>query len=583
MLDDRVVAHPVDESASSVPLLARQGVLSALALFFLSTVWVPAAVTAVLLLTHLQSWQLPAGALSVVILGLAGIFLFRGLSRRGALQIAVLVLLSILGAAAVSIRFYDSSVDGRGYHTDAILGLLRGINPIYAQFPAVEPVWSNHYPKGAWYFAAVVIHLFHNYQLGKIYTFLLIFAAAAYAVKFFRQEGFSPRTSALLGFIAAFSPVALAQMLTYCVDGALGSLIVLMILSGVNAVFRPSHLDRVVFALAGSLAIGLKFTGGPYVVAVVFVMVATRLWYRWRGSDTPVAPHLRADAACLAALTLFGVLVLGYNPYITNMLQGQNPMYPLLGPNKVDIITGGLPIGWAEGHYSTPRKLLISFFSRTQAHTEHPSAFKVPFTVYKQEIVSLAAPDARLAAWGVFFSGVTLVSLILFLRAKGWRNAPIALAILLVVVTTFMNPECWMARYAPQFAMLPILFLVPALNFPSGWVRLAARVMVVFLLLNGLISAGAAAAAALIKTRKLDSSLAYVATIGGPGEYWAYLEPEHLDHFDQFSGKKGIVICGQISPPRYPMPSGGFPLNINMDDEPEVVLYKGNCAAGPPL
>ncbi len=83
MLDDSVVAHPVDESASSVPLLARQGVLSALAVFFLSTVWVPAAVTALLLLAHLQSWQLPAGALSVVLLGLAGIFLFRGLFSPG--------------------------------------------------------------------------------------------------------------------------------------------------------------------------------------------------------------------------------------------------------------------------------------------------------------------------------------------------------------------------------------------------------------------------------------------------------------------------------------------------------------------
>jgi hypothetical protein len=68
------------------------------------------------------------------------------------------------------------------YHADAILGLLHGVNPIYGQFSGAEPMWSNHYPKATWYFA------------GKIYNFLLIFAAMAFAVGFFRREGLGARS-----------------------------------------------------------------------------------------------------------------------------------------------------------------------------------------------------------------------------------------------------------------------------------------------------------------------------------------------------------------------------------------------------
>jgi hypothetical protein len=583
MLGNSVVDRAVNEDESSLPAIARQGVLSAITVFFLSLVWMPAAVTAVLLLTHLQSWTLPAELLSLVLLGCTAVYLFRGFSRREGTQIAAVLLVLMVAAATISVRLYDSSADGRAYDTDAILGLLHGINPIYAQFPAVEPLWSNHYPKATWYFAAVVIHTFHNFQLGKIYNFLLIFAALAYALKFFRQEGFSARTSTVLAAIAAFSPVAVAQMATYYVDGALGSLMVVVILSGINAVFRPSPLDRIIFALAASFAIGMKFTAGPYIVAVLILMVLARWWFRRRSSALQSAPGFRGDAASLVTLAVLGVLVLGYDPYITNMLQGEHPMYPVLGPHKVDIMTPTSPVEFVQGHYSLPKKFLISFFAKTQAHPDQPSSLKIPFTVHKQEIVSLGTPDARLAGWGVFFSGVMLVSVLLFFLAKGWRNPTIALAVLLVLATTFMNPECWWARYTPQFALLPLLFLIPSLRAKSGGVRLASRAMIALLLLNGVIGFGAAGAAARIKTKKMDDSLAYVAKTGGAGEYWAYREPKNLEHYDQFSGLKGIVICDQIAPPSYPLPSGGFPLSVNIGNDPQVVLYKGSCAAGPPL
>jgi len=546
-------------------------------------VWIPAAVTAVLLLTHLQSWELPAELLSLVLLACTAASLFRRLPHSEAIQVIAVLIALILAAAAISVWFYDSSDDGRNYHADAILGLLRGVNPIYGQFRGAEPVWSNHYPKATWYFAAVVIHLFHNYQLGKIYNFLLIFAAMAFAVRFFRWQGLGEPVSVLLGAIAAFSPVALSQINTFYVDGAIGSLMILILLSGVNIVFRAERLDRVVFVLAASLAIAVKFTAGPYIAGVALVMVAVRLWLRWRKLTPWIAPQLRADLVSLLAVGFLGVVILGYAPYVTNTLQGLGPLYPVAGPKKIDIMTRTYPVEFLDHSYSLPRKFLISFFARTQSRADQPTSFKVPLTFSKKEILSLGTPDSRMAGWGVFFSGATLISVAVFFLAKGWRDTPIVVALLFVIVTTFMNPECWWARFTPQFALLPILLLVPALQLAPRLTRLAARVMVLFLALNGLVSAGAAAAAAFIKTRMLDKSLTYIAETGGPGEYWAYREPGDLEHYDQFSGIKGVVICDEIVPPRYPLPDGGFPLSQNMNNEPQVILYKGSCSAGPPL
>jgi hypothetical protein len=387
----------------------------------------------------------------------------------------------------------------------------------------------------------------------------------------------------VLGVIAAFSPVALSQMNTFYVDGAIGSLMVLIILAGVNIVFRAERLDRTVFVLAASLAIAVKFTAGPYVFAVALVMVAARFWLRWRRLTPRIAAQLRADAVSLLAVGFLGIVVLGYAPYMTNTLQGLGPMYPVVGAKKIDIMTRTYPVEFLNHSYSSPRKFLTSFFARTQSHADQATSFKVPLTFSGQEILSLGTPDSRKGGWGIFFSGATIISVAVFILAKGWRKAPIVVALLLVIVTTFINPECWWAPFAPQFALFPILLLVPALQLAPRVTSLAARVVVLFLALNGLVSAAAAAGAAFIKTRLLDRSLTHIVQTEGAGEYWAYREPNNLEHYDQFSGIKGVVICGEILTPRYPLPDGGFPLSQNMNHEPQVMLYKGSCLAGPPL
>jgi len=362
-------------------------------------------------------------------------------------------------------------------------------------------------------------------------------------------------------------------------------LLTLILLAIVNLVFFARPLDRIVFFLSASLAIAVKFTGGHYLAAAVCVLIASRFLFRPRyPSPRPLHRVVLADVTVAMISICVGVLVLGYNPYVTNMREGFNPLYPVLGPNRIDLMADNTPPVLLGRSLNRVQKLTISLFSQTEEHTKGRSTIKIPFMVSRGELISLTSPDVRMAGWGVFFSGVMLASIVLFLLSRGWRgNSPIILLLVLVLATTLINPECWWARYAPQFALLPVLLLVPCLRGRSRLVRSCAQALCAILLVNNLLFTGGTVMRSVRKVRMLDQSLALVVRSSGPGEYWAYRTPGHWAHFDQFSNRLGVVICGQVDPPIHAVTSPGFPLSLWEDGQVEVTLYKGACASGPPF
>lgn len=567
--------------------------MSGLSLFFVATVWIPATLMSIVLLTGVSSPWVPVTVGTIILLALLWYFVFRNLSRKESLCLAGAVTVLILIAATCSICFYDSTGDGRWYHADAILALLKGINPVYTQIPADVPVWSNHYPKASWYFSAAIIHAAGKYQLGKIYNFLLILGCAAYGLGFFRRLGVSGIFRVLLTCATAFAPVAVSQMLTYYVDGALGSLLSILVMTTVSLLYFPTRMDRLLFAVVASLAIGLKFTAIPYVGVIALVLIGVRL-LSGRQKKQSLRTPLLADSTAIVLAFCIGILVVGYSPYVTNVKDGQHPLYPVMGPNKIDIMTAQTPLVLRDRSYNRFQKFFVSFFSHSQEFVQDrkmwnvsfaQSGLKIPFSVNAAELISQGGPDIRLAGWGVFFSGVTLFGLIVFVLSKGWsgrEGAPILVALSLIVVTSFINPECWNARYTPQIALLPVFLLIPGLRATSTALRNVARGLCAILLLNSLLMAGGATALAFLKTRRLNQSFATIARTAGTGEYWAYRKGTM--HLIQFSGLKGITICGEVRDvPDRPLPEGGIPVGMSISGPPEMLLYHGSCAAGQPF
>jgi hypothetical protein len=104
---------------------------------------------------------------------------------------------------------------------DAVLALLRGIDPLYRGNSVSAP--------GTNYFIPITIlrqhgtsppsrsTLFNQYQLGKIYNPLLILASTCYAFVFFGRFGMRGSYRWLLTLIVLLSPVPLSQWTTYYV------------------------------------------------------------------------------------------------------------------------------------------------------------------------------------------------------------------------------------------------------------------------------------------------------------------------------------------------------------------------------
>lgn len=588
---------PVETEASELPF-DEKSVWPELTFFLLCLVWIPTISTALFLLAHVPNWWVPTTVIASLLVFFVGMQLFRSLPARSRVWVPVVLAGALAGAALSSIFFYDTGTDGRWYHADAILALLHGLNPIYNQIPAVEPVYANHYAKAAWYFAAFVIHLFHSYQLGKIYNFLLIFACGAYALDFFRRHGLGAGDSYVFAVATALNPVAATQMLSYYVDGALSSLLTIMLLAITNILFRPARYDRWVFVLSVSLAASIKFTGLAYSCIAILLMFAVRGIVRWWSGVAAPRHAVRGDITYAALALFLGVGILGYSPYITNMQQGHHPMYPVLGRDRIDFMYVTTPPALLGHGYNSLEKFVISFFAPTQTFSGPQAGVKVPFSVSWAELKSLCVPDIRMAGWGVFFSGVTLGGLVLVLLGmivhrrgrlgrnwlgRDWRRAaPFFCVLLFVFATSFSNPEVWWARYAPQIGLVPVFLLAAVVRFQSGFLRTYARLLSVILLANCALCAAGAVAASYIKSGRLNRSFAAVASTSGGGDYWAYRAPESKVHYEQFSEWKGIVICAQIDPVK-PLPAGvGFPLALNERKMTEVTLVKGSCSLPAP-
>jgi len=571
---------------SSLP----RDVLAALSTLLVSMVWVPVASLAVLLLTGVTPFWNPALLCSTIFFfALAGL-LFYHFPNRQKLWLILGLLAFTLTAAVICLCFYDAGYDGRWYHADAILALLNGFNPIHTSISGVETVYANHYPKATWYFAAFLIHFTHAYQLGKIYNLLLMLASGLYAFDFFLRHRLYWRDAMLLAAATALTPVAATQIVSYYVDGFFVALLTITILAGVNLLIKPERCDRLLLALTISLLVATKFTGLVYAAVLIVLLLAARTLI---SRHLPAAQFWRVLSIDLATATSalgFGLLVLGYTPYITNLRQGLSLMYPVIGKDKIDFMSITTPPALLGHGYNAIEKFLISFFAPTQLSSGATIPFKIPFSVHWHEIVCFGDPGVNVAGWGVFFSGLVLSTLALFLVRRAWRrNAPFLLVLLLIAASGFINPESWKARYSPQIGLLPVFFLAAVLCSKAKaqrWNgRLLTQMLCLTLIVNSLLCAGPALAASCFKSKRLNQQFSLAINKNGPGEYWIYRAAEvnvAKLHYEQFSGLRGVVLCGEITPRNQIPPGVGSPVWMNMRNETEATLVKGSCSQPPP-
>lgn len=352
----------------------------------------------------------------------------------------------------------DLSFDGNWYHKEAIIQIVRGWNPFLdkpiSQVLHASP-WVDLFPKASWFIGSIFYGTFGQIEMAKTSNFILMLAG------YFLSVGVSLKLAPkktqmcwLIGFLGAFNPISIYLLFTLMIDGQMGALC-LCLLVFLILIFKEDHkMSWVGLVLTGAYMATLKTSGLAYTLIVLAITTPFTLFYR---------PQLFKKFILASMAIMCLIILIGFNPYVTNFKEHGSPIYPFEGYtfSGVTPVTADHYNHLPEKYRSMNRfqKFFHSLFSASSQIG--PPRLKIPFTVSHGEASVFSGMwDIRIGGFGPLFSGAFILSFVLLglTSARFPRKDRIAIIYFpasVILVTALSNPEsCW-ARYCPQVYLIP--------------------------------------------------------------------------------------------------------------------------------
>jgi hypothetical protein len=376
---------------------------------------------------------------------------------------STLIIVGILIVAIILVTpFYDMSEDGMWYHQESVIQMARGWNPFKRNLPYDTAndgsLWFNHYAKGLEIFQASIYIITGKIETAK--AALLFIAIGAFFLSIYFIYGlqiFSKFKAAFVSGLLVLSPWVVSQLLTFCNDGQTSCLLLYALIT-CCLIFSEYKKYLIILLCSVIIAtINVKFTGILYIGCFTGILLIVLL-FRKKTSFRPVL---------LAVLFsgIAGIVLIGFNPYVTNFINNGHPFWPIMGKNKVDIITAEYPNSWRS--LNRFQKLGLSLLTHTDETTlwENPNQevdLKIPFTFNKTDIRYSCTPLVKMGGFGPLFSGILMLSVIL-LTWTVLKPYPKDKRYFLYVVlatltgTVFIMEDACILRYVPQFWFIPVI------------------------------------------------------------------------------------------------------------------------------
>lgn len=376
----------------------------------------------------------------------------------------------------------DLSCDGNMYHKVAVANIKNGWNPLYEttkEFENRNPnvvkvadesdtdLWIEHYPKGTWIVGASLYEMTGNIESGKTTSLFLLVMLLIISFNCLRSI-IDKKWACFISLLICANPVMIAQIFTYYIDGLMGICFVieLLLLFLIKPMEKQQPIIWISLAAICSLYTNIKFTGllCSGVLAAVFYFY----WFFKHKKEKKFWLRFRNITLHFIAVFVTAIFLVGANSYIKNTVEHKNPLYPLFGDDKVDIITSQQPKSFK--NKSSFEKFIISTFSKTDNIMEFMDKepeLKLPYQIYKSEINSVYVTDTRIGGFGPLYAMILIITLInlpfvlyLFIKNEKKNIKYIALPAIAVVLTMILVGEYWWARYVPQFYLFPLGTLV---------------------------------------------------------------------------------------------------------------------------
>jgi hypothetical protein len=408
-------------------------------------------------------------------------------SQHNIVFVGILVISLYAASLAVMVLIRDTSIDGQEYHFQAIYALAHGWNPYYGPYrlpadlaPLPEIPWAMFYPKAAWIASAIDYSAGWPIEAAKGQSAILLLAGVFSAFGLLLELGYSRLISAVIAIAVAANPVALTQLFTRMNDGLLAENILLFIVFTIDWIRSKRSVSLIGVAATVAFAINLKFSAIPFFA--LFCAFSCLALYKEFGIASAIFSALMLF--CMGALA---ILVLGYAPYVRNLVEHGHPFYPLMGRDAVDIMEGSNPEIFLE--MSAMKRLFFSLFAETHSGFASEPHLKIPFSVSWSGLRYAGNPDPRIAGFGPLYSGALLTAFAAAFRIltlRDWSNSRViypALTATAILISVAVFPENWWARYVPQLWLIPAVAAAAAMSLDDrparflGWVVLATMVL----------------------------------------------------------------------------------------------------------
>lgn len=440
-----------------------------------------------------------------IFLGLSILMVFVIFRIIGGYKTSLMALIGIIGFCVViaiwafGTQFlYDAGHDGHSYHLTAIWDLARGWSPFLSSH---DNIWVDSYPSGYWVLQSYLVSMTGLLLSGKSLTIGLMVAVALLAYGFF-QDHVSERLSRfkvfwglLFALFVVANPVVLTQIMTHYIDGSLyllGSALALFLLSDS---YSENRLARLCAVGCIVLMVNTKTASLYYVPMIVFAtfMAAWALKNLEISHFQFIYNWTKSRGFLLGLSFIIGITVIGYKPYVTNIMDHGELLYPSVDKIMATNIPENLEA------LPVPVKFLYGVFSRTEDSVwpvlvTAPVHLKIPGTFHLSEFKDLDF-DTRRGGFGPFFSLALILSIALYALTRFTRSRQIHdpecgkgdslafFAFILILASVFF-PESWWARYVPFTWLGVLLITISTLFFEKRNTRsLTSRILVSFIVL----------------------------------------------------------------------------------------------------
>ena len=378
--------------------------------------------------------------------------------ERDFFRVTLVFILLILVGLFISMGIDDFAREGRDVFRFHQAGILAAAGEdTVGDTAGTGSAFVDFYPRAPWVTAASLYKLTRSIHSGKVFHFLYLVAVFLVTFDFlYHYRKVPSRLRRVIALLTACNPVAIYQLFSLSDGSQLASLIgVTVILSFHYTMFRARRTVVLLAITLLSLS-NIKFPGLVY-----GLVIALLSWLSVLIIDRDRQKHF---VLYVSAAFFVAVAVVGFHPYVTNLVNKGNPFYGVSGVEE--------PLApQAFMGKDRVRQLVYSLFSKSDRRSERMPRLKIPFAIDGSEIDAFSRGDVIYGGFGPLFGSVLLlvIAAVVFLfKSKRLILLYTFIGAGIILVSALVTSGVWCARLAPQLWLLPITFIVSFFYIRKG-------------------------------------------------------------------------------------------------------------------